>query len=144
MVYTDILTSVHTHTHPSPSSPPTHTLSLPPHTQDYDWRQYASVESADLGHDRSLHSRLTNAPHPIHTLPLPTTTATTHSNSSEMESTLSESMVGLHNSVSLSVRLSARLLRPSSLSLSLQTLSGWTERFKDAARGPILDSLDTR
>ena len=26
----------------------------------------------------------------------------------------------------------------------LQTLSGWTERFKDATRSPIFDSLDTR
>ena len=109
-----VVSFLYTHTpHPPPPASTHHIPSSLPHTphtphthlQDYDWRQYASVDSGDLAHDRSLHSRLTNAPHPIHTLPLPTTTATTHSNSSEMESTLSGSMVGLHDSVSLFVWL---------------------------------------
>ena len=115
-------------THPPPS-PTHHTPSTHTHLQDYDWRQYASVDGGDLAHDRSLHSRLTNAPHPIHTLPLPTTTATTHSNSSEMESTLSGSMVGLHNSVSLFVWLAVYQHDDpkACLSLSLSTDTQWLD-----------------
>ena len=71
-------------------------------TQDYDWRLYTSAEVEDdiAQSDMSLRTRLANHPHSPHNLlTLPTSTDTARSNSSELESTLSGSMVRIDNGI---------------------------------------------
>ena len=92
--------------------------------QDYDWRLYASQEEGEglAQSDMSLRARLAAAGAPPSSPPLssPHTLihGVGHSGSSEMDNTLS-----------------------GSLTLSS---AGWTERYRDAAKNPLLDSLDVR